>query len=275
MRSTEKKNCGTRQADAAIDYEAARQEFERYLDEYDREDEKIRLKIVHTYGVVACAQEIAERKGLDEEDVQLAKLIALLHDIGRFEQIRRFNSFQPDTMDHAAYGAGLLFGKKAYIRRFLKTDVFDEIIREAIARHSDFALGELADGRTFLHARLIRDADKLDNCRVKLEEGVEAMLGVPEEQAGAGLISPKVWEACMRRESVLSAHRKTPVDYWVSYIAQYYDVNFPETFAIIREQKYISRIVERLHYEEPETARKMKELERCMEEYSLTNGIRQ
>ena len=251
----------------SIDYEAAHQEFERYLDAYDREDGKIKLKIVHTYGVVSCAEEIARRKHLEEEDVQLAKLIALLHDIGRFEQIRRFDSFQPETMDHAAYGAGLLFGAKKYIRCFIEENAFDEIIREAIARHSAFALGDIADERTLLHARLIRDADKLDNCRVKLEESLEAMLGVPAEEAGAGLISPNVWEACMRRESVLSADRRTPVDYWVSYIAQYYDINFAETFDIIREQRYISRIVERLQYEEAETAQKMKELETHLEAY--------
>ena len=71
----------------------------------------------------------------------------------------------------------------------------------------------------------------------------------------------------MRRESVLSADRRTPVDYWVSYIAQYYDINFAETFDIIREQRYISRIVERLQYEEAETAQKMKELETHLEAY--------
>ena len=70
-------------------------------------------------------------------------------------------------------------------------------------------MGDIADERTLLHARLIRDADKLDNCRVKLEESLEAMLGVPAEEAGAGLISPNVWEACMRRESVLSRPKDT------------------------------------------------------------------
>ena len=38
-----------------IDIAHAKQEFEKYLDEYDREDEQIYLKIVHTYGVVKYA----------------------------------------------------------------------------------------------------------------------------------------------------------------------------------------------------------------------------
>ena len=44
-----------------IDIAHAKQEFEKYLDEYDREDEQIRLKIVHTYGVVKYAGEIRRK----------------------------------------------------------------------------------------------------------------------------------------------------------------------------------------------------------------------
>lgn len=251
-----------------IDYRQARKAFEEYLDEYDREDEKIKLKIVHTYGVVGCAREIARRMELSEADRELAVIIALLHDIGRFEQIRLFDSFQPDTMDHAAFGAKLLFeGKKPLIRRFLAEDCFDDIIHTAIAKHSDFKLEGIEDERTLLHARLIRDADKLDNCRVKIVESVETMIGMDEEEAGKGSISPKVWESCLKKESVLSADRKTGVDYWVSYIAQYYDLNFPKTWEIMKEKNYIRRIVERLHYENPDTAQKMAELTDEMEAY--------
>lgn len=45
----------------AIDLKKAREVFEAYLDEYDRNDEKIKLKIVHTYGVVSCAREIGKK----------------------------------------------------------------------------------------------------------------------------------------------------------------------------------------------------------------------
>ena len=44
-----------------IDIAHAKQEFEKYLDEYDRQDEQIYLKIEHTYGVVKYAGEIARR----------------------------------------------------------------------------------------------------------------------------------------------------------------------------------------------------------------------
>lgn len=239
-----------------MDFEHVKAVFEEYLNGYDRENDKVKLKIVHTYGVIRCSEEIGRRMGLQAEDMELAKLIALLHDIGRFEQLKRFNSFEADTMDHATYGVKVLF-EEGMIRQFIEEDTWDDVIRTAIAKHSDYELTGITDERTLLHARLIRDADKLDNCRVKLEASVEAMLGVSEKAAGEGLISPAVWESCLRRESVLSVDRHVPVDYWVSYLAQYYDINFPETCEIIEEEDYITRIAGRLTYQEQDTRTKL------------------
>ena len=39
-----------------IDFKVAKAAFEKYLDEYDRTDDKIHLKIVHTYCVVDAAR---------------------------------------------------------------------------------------------------------------------------------------------------------------------------------------------------------------------------
>ena len=47
--------------DLTKDFDAAKAAFEAYLDEYDRKDDKIHLKIVHTYGVVDDAEEISRR----------------------------------------------------------------------------------------------------------------------------------------------------------------------------------------------------------------------
>ena len=248
-----------------MNFKHAKDVFEEYLDGYDREDEKIKLKIIHTYGVVESAREIGQRMHLNEEDQQLAELIALLHDIGRFEQLRLYDSFSPDTMDHAAFGAQLLFeGENPMISRFLEDRQYDEIIRIAIARHSDFKLDGIQDERTLFHAKMIRDADKLDNCRVKLVDSVEAMIGVQKEQAGEGRISPKVWESCLKKEAVLSQNRVTSVDYRVSYVAQYYDLNFKETWQIMKEKNYISRIIKRLDYKDEDTREKMEILDRQM-----------
>lgn len=250
-----------------IDLAYAKKQFDAFLDEFDREDDKIKLKIVHTYAVVDAAHEIAVRMGLTQGEVYLAELIALLHDIGRFEQLRQFGSFEPTTMDHAACGVELLFGKKMMIRRFIREDSCDDVIRYAIARHSDYQLEKTGDRETDLQAALIRDADKLDNCRVKLEEPIEVLLGADAETVGAQDISDKIWQTCRERRSVLSADRVTKMDYWVSYIAYFFDINFPATAAVILEQDYIARIVERIPCSHENTGEKMCILQRMAEEH--------
>ena len=64
--------------------------FLNYLKHYDQNDDKIHLKIVHTWGVVQAIDFIVSDMNLKEEDKELARLIALLHDIGRFEQLKKY-----------------------------------------------------------------------------------------------------------------------------------------------------------------------------------------
>lgn len=255
-----------------LDLMHARCEFAKYLKQFDRENEKIKLKIVHTEGVIRCTQDICKRMALSEEDCRLAVLIALLHDIGRFEQARLYDSFEPGVMDHAAFGVQLLFGEQKMIRRFVAEDKWDPIIYQAIARHSDFSVGKDLTSRELLHARLIRDADKLDNCRVKLDEKVEVLLGCSPEEAGSQTISPEVWKECLEQSSIHSSSRKTKMDYWVSYIAYFFDINFPETCKIILENYYVDKIIERIPYSNMDTKQKMCELKGMVITYLESNA---
>lgn len=250
----------------SIDLFYARQQFESYLKQYDKADNKIRLKIIHTYGVVHCSWQICKRMGLPQEDTDLAQLIGLLHDIGRFEQVRRYDSFEPDTMDHAAFGVQLLF-EEGKIRDFIQEPKWDSIIRTAIARHSDFKLDGISDERELLHSRLIRDADKLDNCRVKLNDSIETLLGVSAGEVGRSSISTEVMAQFMSHQSIYSPTRKTKMDYWLSYLAYFFDINFRETLKIIEEHQYVKRLIARIPYSNPETAAQMKEVKNNLLDY--------
>ena len=274
-------NMDFEEMNALLDYEHAEEVFEKYLDSYDQTNAKIMLKKIHTYGVVRYAKEISERMGLGTEDVQLAKLIGLLHDIGRFEQVARYDSFDRRTMSHAAYGTELLFGERMMIREFLPDERWDRIIRTAIARHSDYSIQDLKDEiydqngirneeayRIYLHSALIRDADKLDNCRVKIEDRIEVLLGVHAEEAGAQCISDAVWQDCLEHRSVLSENRVNAVDHWVSYIAYFFDLNFKETWQIIEENHYIDRIIARIPYSCRDTEEKMYQLRDMLTEHN-------
>ena len=101
-----------------IDFDHAKLEFEKYLRNFDLENSKIRLKQEHTFGVVKAADYICSREGMGEEDRELALLIALLHDIGRFEQFTVYKTYNDlKSIDHGSLGVNILT-ENNYIRKF-------------------------------------------------------------------------------------------------------------------------------------------------------------
>ena len=249
-----------------IDLEYAKKNFRDYLKAYDQQDEKIKLKRIHTFCVVDAAGYICRREGFSQEDTSLALLIALLHDIGRFEQLKKYNSYDDNIMNHADFGVQVLF-EEGMIRRFIETEEYDEIIRSAIAYHSLYALPEIADKRILLHCQIIRDADKLDNFRVKATESLEAHFDVSKEVVEQEIVSENILEAVRAHRCILREERTTHLDMWISYLAFLFDLNFPSSFCFIKEHDYINHNIDRMEYAQQETRVRMEEIRKLCLDY--------
>lgn len=235
-----------------IDYNKATQAFETYLDQYNREDDKINLKIVHTYGVVTAAEYIAKNLNLDSENFQLAKLIALLHDIGRFEQLKRYNSFDDRIIDHAILGVEIL-KEQDFIREFVTDPQYDETIYTALYNHNTFAINPEVQGNQLLHTQIIRDADKLDNYRVKVEEKFETLFDISQFELEDELITPKIAQEFRHNHLIMSSDRKTHLDMWLSYLAFMFDLNFEASKQFIIENDYTEILFTRVTPKDPST----------------------
>ncbi len=98
-----------------------KQTFADYTNKYNASDPKIRLKIDHTYRVAALAERIARTVTDIPIDRDLAWTMGMLHDVGRFEQVKRYGTFvDSESIDHAELGITILFeeGLLTQFRRF-------------------------------------------------------------------------------------------------------------------------------------------------------------
>lgn len=244
-----------------IHIEKAKETFERFVQRFDITDPKIDLKIRHTYGVMDACDYLARNLQLAQTDHQLALLIGLLHDIGRFEQLTRFNSYDDTLLSHAQCGLEVLFDKDTgIIRQFIETDRYDSIIFHAIKNHSEFAIADGLNEQELLHAKLIRDADKLDNFRVKTDDSIPAMLDVSEEALGQEEVTDAIFETFCRHQLILKSDRKTHMDMWISYLAFIFDFNFSASFQYVLEHDYLNLNIDRIPYTNPDTALKMEQI---------------
>lgn len=256
-----------------IDFEKAQKSFKEYLKKYDAEDGSIKLKIVHTYEVVNKSEYIAKGLGLDKENIELAKIIALLHDIGRFEQIRQTNDFSDTNgFDHADYGIKVLF-EDGMIRDFVIDVLYDNIIKTAIYNHNKYKIPEGLNKEELLHSQIIRDSDKIDNFRVKEKDKFEDMFPTlyNSETINYEGISPKVYEDFMNHKCIQLIDRKTQIDFWICIIAFIFDLNFDISLKYIKDKNYVDILVDRIEYKNADTKEKMERIRKCAKDYLNTN----
>ena len=249
-----------------MNFKYAEETFEKYLDQYDRNDDKINLKIVHTYGVISAMDYLSSDLKLSGEDTEIARHIALLHDIGRFEQLRLYNSFDDSVMPHAQCSLDILFEKRL-IESFIPERTYDSIIYTAIKNHGLYRMEEGLEGQVLLHSQLIRDADKMDNFRVKDVSDMRTMVDVTEEELGQEEISDAVYQNFLNHIPILNSERLTHMDMWISYLGYIYDFNFPSGLKYLLERDYITRLVKRVPYSNPETAVRMEKVYAAATDY--------
>ena len=152
--------------------------YDRYVDTYREANGELpvmmRLKRVHTAFVVKNAELIADGEGFDAVTRETALAAALLHDTGRYEQLRRYNTFRDsDSVDHAVFSHGIV-AEKGWLDEV--TDAADrqrakEAVLKAVLYHNRRDVPGDMDALTAAAAHAVRDADKLDIFRV-LEDQV-------------------------------------------------------------------------------------------------------
>lgn len=210
--------------------------------EADRKN--IILKVEHSRRVRRNAVLIAEGLALDGSGRTAAAMIGLLHDVGRFPQYRDYRTFKDsESVDHAALGARILL-EEDVLRDMPKHD--REMVIGAVTLHSRFVLPDALGEKLALHARIVRDADKLDIWRIFIE-----LFALPDalrpSAAGLGLAnSPSVSRAVLthvqKGEMVKLTSLRTLNDFKLLQLAWTYDLNFAPSLRLVKERDIITRL---------------------------------
>lgn len=261
------------------------QRFQEYTDDYDAADEKIALKIKHTYRVAGLCKRIARSIGMGMQEQELAWLLGMLHDIGRFEQLRRYDTFNDAcSVDHALLGTEVLFGTEAgkddvarevngrstftagIIREFVDDAAEDRLIETAIRIHSAYRVPEELDERTERFCHILRDADKIDILRVNIETPLEEIYNTTSEELYHAEVSEAVIQSFYEHHATLRSLKRTPVDHIAGHISLIYELVFPESLCIVQEQGYWEKLIG-FPSKNPKTLRQLQELRTEMQNF--------
>ena len=245
-----------------IDIIKAKKAFAEYVKNYDIENDKIRLKVEHIERVSQTAKKLATKLELEDEDIKLAELIGLLHDIGRFEQLKQYNTFvDRNSINHGEFGVHVLFNKKdGIIRNFIEDKQYDDIIKKAILNHNKDVIDIPKDltPRELLHTKVIRDSDKIDILNLLTFEKKETAW--EKADLSDDIISDEIYKEFMEQKRINYGHRKSSADILVSHFAYVFDFNFPESLELVRKRNYFEKIYNRFEFNNKDTMDKYKKI---------------
>ena len=252
-----------------IDIKKAEEEFRKYTSKYDMSEAHILRKVYHTARVEELCEKVAISIGMNEEDVNLAKLIGLLHDIARFEQYTIYKTYNDlKSIDHGDFALEIL-KKDNYIRKYIETDEYDEIIFKAIKNHNKYVIESNLSEKEEVFCKIIRDADKLD---IMYQATNESWINDIQKIEGQ-IIAQEVLEQFLSNNTINRINVKELIDRIVVHIAFIYDLNFKESYKILNEKDYINKIFDRFSFEKEETKEQMTKIRKIANDY-INNQIK-
>lgn len=236
-----------RKAEASL-----REAFSAYAKSFftgvEEDDAPLQLKLEHTFEVVRHAEEIAGREPdfADEETAHALRLAALFHDVGRFDQFRRYRTFFDGTScNHALLGVAILRERKFLRKEARKTRA---LVLAAVAAHNRFTVSAALPAPLRQVLLGLRDADKLDILRVmadNLRPGGErngvVLLHLQDEP---GSYSPAVLQALDEKRTALYRDMRYVNDFRILLCSWVHDLHFFSSYRIIRREGYFNRIVD-------------------------------
>lgn len=212
------------------------EKFETYVHEFDLTNFDLERKYRHSYRVMKLIEQLARSLKLSEEDVTLACIIGILHDIGRFEQLKETDSYDDSKFEHADFGVHYL-KKSHFLEQCHVPDAWHSIIFTAIQLHNKYQIPEHLDEKTLLFTKLIRDADKIDILRLALEKNHES----------TGEIRKQVIDEFYQKKQIHILPDFSKKEFVLVRLGFFYDLNFRKSFELVKEDDFLNKYYERLN----------------------------
>lgn len=209
--------------------------------------ENICLKINHSYNVCNNAINLAKSEDMPKKDVELVAICGIYHDIGRFEQFTRYNTFRDENgIYHGKLGRDLLIKKEVLIDLPLEDR---EIVLNAVFDHGLKGIPETRKGKSLAFSKIIRDADKIDIFRIiskYYHSSGPRNIALEYNLKDNGQISSEVLEAFLNEQTIDKDSLKSLDDFKTMQIAWIYDINYNYSLKKIVENKYLQAVIDSL-----------------------------
>jgi len=223
--------------------------FNEYVKTFDLKVKDIMKKYHHSFRVMDICEAIANDLGLSDNDVYLARLCGLLHDIARFKQWTQFKTYKDiDSFDHGDYGYKIL-KENDFIKQFVQDEKEISIVLDSVKYHNKLIVPILNE-KNMLFSNIVRDADKLDIMSTQGNQIKDNEIRLNE----------KMLNSIYNKEICKNKDVTTEIDHIIRMLSWVFDFNFKYSYKYLIENKIIEQKFNLLEiYGETEEIKKLKQ----------------
>ncbi|MEG2173038.1 MAG: HD domain-containing protein [Desulfovibrionaceae bacterium] len=234
------------------------------------------LKIRHTAAVLLHARRIIDAHHFDSPSARATVLAALYHDVGRFPQYARWQTFKDSlSVNHGLLGLKTLKRENAVLAA--ESPAIRRLVLAAVGLHNKFAVATHlpVDVQQVTHA--VRDADKCDIIRIMVEElgksGPKNKAVVLHVQDDPALWTPKVVEDILNGKVAAYADLHSINDFRLLLASWLYDLRFAVSKVFIKHSGQIEQLLDTLPPDAPVQAAKKRLLTALAEVPATCNFV--
>lgn len=193
-------------------------------------------KVEHTFRVVFLSLEIGKSIGLSDEDLYLVELASMLHDIGRFEQMKRYHTFvDSKSKYHGDIGVEVLL-EDNLIDSFCKDEEEKNIVLKTCKYHGTLKVADNLTEKEKLIVNIVRDGDRLDILNNAILENIKLDIG-------NDTVSENIKEDFYNHKLIEIVEKNSKADRLVIWLAFVYDFNFKYTYQYLKDNNIMDKLV--------------------------------
>jgi len=208
------------------------------------QQDSFEIKKEHSIRVANISLHLAKKLELPEEQVEIAYLIGILHDIGRFGQVAEYDTFRDDkSVDHGDLAFQVLQGESF----FDEMEVANKnLILTAVQNHNKYKIQDGLNEVETLFSKLIRDADKLDILKVLTDyysnQKVKPNHTLTWELPKGTVVSPAVAKEVLGGKMVSKKNVVSEIDAKIMQMSWVYDLNFRPSIELLIKNRFLEII---------------------------------
>ena len=209
-------------------------------------DQLMQLKIEHSRHVSFNCRTLAEELEWAEDEIIIAEILGLLHDVGRFSQFAEYGTFiDADSVNHGERGYEVIRNTNILLPLPLKDR---QIVLDGIHYHNCKKYPPYIPSKSLRFVKLVCDADKLDKFHVIGESIKNNALNGDSITAHTiqsyGSINPRALEKIRKKKKISKKHILSQADFYLMHLSLVFDIDYTPAFKRISDSKILEQIIQ-------------------------------